>query len=109
MAADYEVTLSLTDSESFRFTVPLVDASGEPLPLDGKTFEYVLWGCGEGLRLDESSGISVDLDTSIVTVAPDPDRRLRVGTYNHGFRSTDADLNTIQHFDGEVSVSKGGF
>lgn len=111
MAADYEVTLSLTDSESFRFTVPLVDVDGDPLPLDGLAFEYVLDGCGCGgdLRLDETDGISVDLDTSIVTIAPDPERRLRCGTYQHGFRSTDANNVTIQHFDGEVSVTKGGF
>lgn len=109
MAADYEVTLSLTDSESFQFTVPLVDEDGAPLDLTGKTFEYVLWG-GECLNLDETNGISVDLDTSIVTVAPDPELRLRCGTYQHGFRSTDTTSEvTIQHFDGEVSVSKGGF
>lgn len=109
MAADYEVTLSLTDSESFRFTVPLINENGDPLDLTGKTFEYVLWGCGDDLRLYASNGLSVDLVTSIVTVAPDPEQRLRAGTYQHGFRSTDADNVTTQHFDGEVSVTKGGF
>lgn len=108
MAADYEVTLSLTDSESFQFTVPLVDEDGEPLDLTGKTFEYVLWGC-ECHSFDETNGVSVDLDTSIVSFAPDPEMRLKCGTYQHGFRSTDANEITIQHFDGEVSVSKGGF
>jgi hypothetical protein len=109
MAAAYEVTLSLTDSETFRFTVPLVDEDGTPLPLEGLAFEYVLWGCGESLSLDEASGISVDLDTSIVTVAPDPERRLSIGTYQHGFRSTDENDITTQHFDGDVTVTKGGF
>lgn len=109
MAADYEVTLSLTDSESFRFTVPLVDENGQPLDLTGKVFGYVLWGCGEGLSLDDTNGLSVDLDTSIVSVAPDPERRLRAGNYQHGFRSTSEDDVTVQHFDGTVSVTKGGF
>lgn len=109
MAADYEVNLFPTDSESFRFSAPILDEAGDPLDLTGKTFEYVLWGCGENILLNAADGISVDLGTSIVTVALDPERRLRAGTYQHGFRSTGADDETTQHFDGIVSVSEGGF
>lgn len=109
MAADYEVTFSMTDSESFRFTVPILDADGDPLDLTGKTFEYALWGNGEDILLDATDGVSVDLETSIVTVSLDADRRLREGLYQHGFRSTSGDGETVQHFDGTVTVSEGGF
>lgn len=103
MAADYEVNLSQTDSESFRFEVLLEGAD-----LTGKTFEYVLDGC-DGFKLTEANGLVVDAGTSTVAIRPDPERRLRPGSYPHGLRSTDADNVTVQHFDGEVSVSKGGF
>lgn len=108
MAADYEVTLSLTDSESFSFPFLLVDGNGDPAPIAGRAFEYALNGC-EGLLLDESSGISVDPDTRIITIALAPDKRLSAGEYTHGLRSTGEDGQTVQHFDGAVSVSKGGF
>jgi hypothetical protein len=108
MSAAYDVTLSFTDSESIRFDVVLHGPDGEPLPVDGLAFEYVLWGC-ETIRLTEENGVTADTDSNIVTVALDPERRLHAGKYQHGFRSIDENGGAIQHFDGTLSISCGGF
>ena len=109
MSAAYEFDAYPTDSESFRLEFRLEDDEGVAFDPTGKTLEYVLTGCGTDLRLDGTNGVSFDPETGYITVAPDPEVRLRAGTYQHGFRTTDANNLTIQHFDGEVAVSKGYF
>lgn len=108
--AAYEVTASLTDDESFGFPLELKQQNGTSLPLADYAFEYELVGGAVALRLDEASGIAIDLANSLVTIDPGSDFRLPCGRYRHGFRLKHRSSGkTVQLFDGSVTVTEGNF
>lgn len=111
MAAAYNATIELTDDESFGFAVSIEQKEdGDSLPLDEYEFEYQMEGCGVSLFLDQTSGVSVDLENEIVSVDPGADRRFRPGQYRHGFRAKHLQSGkVVQLFDGVVTVSEGNF
>ncbi len=109
MTAAYQATTQMTDDESFGFAIAIQNA-GVSLPLDEYEFEYVVIGCGENLKLDQTNGVSVDLNDSLVVVEPGPDRRLRPGLYSQGFRAKHITSGkVVQLFDGTITVSEGNF
>ena len=108
--AAYEATGSLTDDESFGFSLELKQPNGTSLPLADYTFEYELIGCSVTLKLDSASGITTDIPNSLVVIDPGADYRLKPGQYRHGFRLTHTSSNkTTQLFDGTITVTEGNF
>ena len=111
MGAAYEATISMTDDETFLFTVEPRTAAGAAPAWAEFTFEYSLIGCGNDLDLTEGSGLTIDEAEDTVTIGPvDRTTRLRCGQYRHGLRMTEiASGITTQLFDGTVTVTQGNF
>jgi hypothetical protein len=107
--AAYEATITLTDDETFLFTVvPRTPAGGVPTWAN-YTYEYSLSGCGVSLTLTEDDGIEIDETADHLVIGPaDRTYRLPVGQFKHGFRMTEIASNVAtQHFDGTVTVTEG--
>jgi hypothetical protein len=111
MSAAYDCKIQMTDDETFRFVITLLDTDGNPPDWADYTFEYSLTGDGTTLALTEGAGVTVDTDNDVIIIAAtDPTYRLRAGVYQHGFRVTeDATDITTQYFDGTVTVTEGNF
>lgn len=110
MAAPYEATGSMTDDESFVFTVKIEKPDGSSITWADYTFDYELSGCGVKLALDEANGILIDAGEDFATISADPDYRLRAGQYRQGFRCTHIATGIVtQLFDGTITVTEGNF
>lgn len=111
MASAYECTISMTDDETFLFSIAPRDDAGDPPVWADYSYEYVLTGCGITLTLVEDDGVEIDTDNDTVTIGPaDREYRLPAGDYKHGFRMTHTATSvTTQWFDGAVTVTEGNF
>lgn len=110
MGAAYEVTGTLTDDESFGFSMELKDNAGGSLVWAEYAFVYEARGCGAVLALDEANGITIDEINDVIMVDAPTDYRFRPGQYRHGFRATHLPSGkTTQIFDGSLAVTEGNF
>lgn len=109
--AAYQLNHSLTDDESFEFSVESKITDDSDFPWDDYTHDYSLMReNGLLFSLTQSDGITITEALNIISFAKDPTYRLPVGTYRHGYRITHTARGTVfQVFDGSVTVTEGNF
>lgn len=109
--AAYQHNLSLTDDESFAFSVESKLSDGSDFPWADYTHAYSLMReNGAVFALSEDDGITITEALNVISFEKDPAYRLQVGTYRHGYRITHTSSGAVfQIFDGSVTVTEGNF
>jgi hypothetical protein len=110
MAAPYRVNISGTDDETFEWSQEWEQEDGTAFPFEDYTIEYVVrWDSG-----GEVFAMSSD-DAGVTVAAPNVtfgglEYTLLEGHYLHGCRIVHNSTGKMsQVFDGEVTISDGGF